>query len=111
MAEFLTTRGTTHHLEQIIQNAERHLTLITPYLQFSTHVLSRLKLAEAQGIEIDLVCRTDELKTDQRDKLIGLRRLSLYSLENLHAKCYANEHNVLVSSMNLYQHSENNNWR
>ena len=30
-------------------------------------------------------------------------------IENLHAKCYLNEDEALISSMNLYQYSQNNN--
>ena len=39
-----------------------------------------------------------------------LNNASIYSLDNLHAKCYLNEDSAIVTSMNLYQHSQENNW-
>ena len=110
MPEFLTTRGTTYQLEQLIQNAERRLTLISPYLQFSHNVVARLKAAESRGVDIHLVYRTDKLSIEERAKLSGLKKICLYTLNNLHAKCYANERHVLISSMNLYDYSETHNW-
>lgn len=110
MPQFLNTTDTNSQVVQLIQNAERRLTLISPYLQLSRHVMSRLMLADARGVETRLVYRTGELKEDERLKLKELKRLTLYSLANLHAKCYANEKSVLISSMNLYGHSEVNNW-
>lgn len=110
MPEFLTTRGTTYHLEQLIQSAERRLTLISPYLQFSNNVLARLKAADSRGVETHLVYRTEKLSTEERAKLQGLKKVFLYTLDNLHAKCYANERQVLISSMNLYDYSETHNW-
>lgn len=110
MSDFLTTRGTTYHLEQLIQNAERRLTLISPYLQFSNNVLARLKAADSRGVETHLVYRTEKLSAEERAKLHGLKKVFLYTLDNLHAKCYANERHVLISSMNLYDYSETSNW-
>lgn len=106
MPEFLTTSGTTYQLEQLIQSAERRLTLISPYL----HVVTRLNAAESRGVEIHLVYRTGKLSSEERAKLSGLKKLCLYTLNNLHAKCYANERHVLISSMNLYDYSETHNW-
>ena len=31
-------------------------------------------------------------------------------VENLHAKCYINEESMVITSMNMYEYSENNNW-
>ena len=38
-----------------------------------------------------------------------LKHPSLYYLQNLHAKCYLNEQNMIIGSMNLYEFSEKNN--
>jgi hypothetical protein len=110
MPEFLTTRGTTHQLEQLIQDTDRRLTLISPYLQFSNNDLARLKAADNRGVETHLVLRTEKLRSEEQEKLRGFKNLSLYTLDNLHAKCYANEKCILISSMNLYSYSEANNW-
>jgi len=35
MAEFLTSKGTAYHLENIIKGAKKKLVLVSPYLQIS----------------------------------------------------------------------------
>lgn len=110
MPQFLTRKGTSSQLEQVIGNAERRLVLISPYLKISHDLVSRLQLAERRGVEIHLVYRAGHLKEEEQVKLDSLKKLCLYSLDHLHAKCYANEQHVLITSMNLYDHSEANNW-
>jgi len=41
--------------------------------------------------------------------LEGLSYLRLYFSKNLHAKCYLNEDKMIISSMNLYEFSQQNN--
>lgn len=110
MPELLTRKGSSSKLEEVIKNAGKQLTLITPYVKLSPEILARLQSAERRGVEIRLVCRLSDLKAEERTKLDSLKKLVLYSLEHLHAKCYANEQHVLITSMNLYEHSEANNW-
>lgn len=43
MAEFLTTNGTSYHIENIIIGAEEKLVLVSPYLQISKTFYERLK--------------------------------------------------------------------
>ena len=45
----------------------------------------------------------------EKDKFQNFRNLNIYFLENLHAKCYMNENSALITSMNLYGYSEENN--
>ncbi len=50
-----------------------------------------------------------ELGAEQRRRIEQLKNLSLYFYENLHAKCYFNELQLVISSMNLHEFSERNN--
>lgn len=109
MATFLTTRGTTAAVEQLILHARNRLVLISPYIQLAGVVKSRLEEALRRGVEVILVCREKDLKQDERDQIMALRRVRLYFLSDLHAKCYYNEEKLIVSSLNLYAFSEQNN--
>jgi hypothetical protein len=109
MPTFLTTLNTSSHIEQVIQQSQRRLTLITPYLRVNHHLLNRLREADQRGVEIHLVYGKNELHPDEMAKVREIKRLKLYFLDHLHAKCYANERHVIVSSMNLYEFSEKNN--
>jgi hypothetical protein len=109
MATFLTTLGTSSQIEQLIRGAHARLTIITPYLKLSPILFERLKEADRRGVQIHLVFGKNELQPEQTQKISELKRLRLYFLQNLHAKCYANERNVIIGSMNLYEFSERNN--
>lgn len=109
MAEFLTTSGTSHELENIIIDSKKKLTLVSPYLQLSKTFHQRLKDASNRGVKIVIIYGKDELKPNERNSLAELRNVELYYFENLHAKCYFNEDRMIITSMNMYEFSEKNN--
>lgn len=109
MAEFLTTHQTAANIESIIRDAKQKLVLVSPYLQLSRTFFDRLKDADERGVKTVLIYREDKLKPEDRDKLRKLNNLSLFSCEYLHAKCYFNEDNMVITSMNMYEFSEKNN--
>ena len=45
----------------------------------------------------------------EKDKFQNFKNIKIYFLNNLHAKCYLNENMALITSMNLYGYSEENN--
>lgn len=109
MAEFLTTTGTSHHIENIIIDASNKLILVSPYLQLSKTLFERLKDASAKGVKIKIIYGKDDLKPNERNSLAELKNVDLYYFQNLHAKCYFNESKMVITSMNMYEFSEKNN--
>lgn len=109
MAEFLTTNGIVHHLENIINNSRRLLVIISPYLKISRTLLERLKDASSRNVSITIIYGKEELKQDEFYTLKSIKNVELFFSENLHAKCYYNENTMLITSMNLYEFSEKNN--
>ena len=109
MAEFLTTNGTSSQIENIIMDAKKELTLVSPFLQLSKTFYERLKDAVNNGVKIRIVYGKDELKPNERNSLADLETIELYFFENLHAKCYFNEQSMVITSMNMYEFSEKNN--
>lgn len=75
MAKFLTTKGTSHHLEDIIIGASKELFLVSPYLQISKTFLERLKDASQRGINIKIVYGKNNLKEDQLNNLQTLKNI------------------------------------
>jgi len=109
MAEFLTTQGTSHNLENIIINASKWLVLICPYLNITENFLSRLQDADKRKVKICIVFGKSELKPAEKAKLQKFENLSLRYYKNLHAKCYLNEDSMIITSMNLLEFSEKTN--
>ena len=111
MAEFLTTRGTSHQIENIIMEAKGKLILLSPFLQLSKTLFERLKDASKKGVKIKIIYCKDEFNPNEKNSLAELTNVELFFHENLHAKCYFNETKMVITSMNMYQFSENNNYR
>jgi len=112
MVKFLTTNGVSAALDDLIKTSKQRLYLISPYLQISKNLRGLLKEVDAQPIiDIILVCRKDAKWSPDDISFFQeqLRNVKIRSLEGLHAKIYMNEHSALVTSMNLYQHSQQQN--
>lgn len=109
MAKFLTTVGNSFYIEQIIINSSKKLTLVTPFLKLSQNLIERLSDAEKEGVRITLVYGKNELAKQEMRKLHSFKNMRIYFCKNLHAKCYHNESEMIITSMNLYEFSERNN--
>ena len=109
MAKFLDTTGVSYHLEQIIKNAKGRLTIISPFLKINDRIKSLLEDQNRLKIDIRIVYGKIELQPDENDWLKALDFIRLSFCKNLHAKCYMNEQEALVTSMNLYEFSQSNN--
>jgi len=109
MAEFLTTTGTSHFIEQLIISATKDLILVTPYLKLTQNLVERISDAEKKGIRITIIYGKDELPKQEMKRLLSFKNIQIYFCKNLHAKCYHNESSMIITSMNLYEFSERNN--
>lgn len=108
MAKFLTTRGVSYEIENIIKGAKRQLVLISPYVRVPKSLLQNLRDANRRKVKITLVYGKKELEPEAKNQLTQLDNLSLYFLENLHAKCFFNEESMVITSLNLFDSSEQN---
>ncbi|WP_339752642.1 phospholipase D family protein [Algoriphagus aquimarinus] len=109
MAKFLNTTGISYHLEELIKNTKDRLILISPYLQFHKRVKDHLENLNIQKRDIRIIYRENKLQVEESnwlEKQIGIRTSLCNSL---HAKCYINENEAIVTSMNLYSFSQQNN--
>jgi len=111
MAKFITTSEISANLEKIISTAEKNLILLSPYLKLSSSIAQSLIAASDKCVQIRLVYGKgkEKLKVGDRRVLNLLHGVKLYYLEKLHAKCYFNEEDMIITSMNLHEYSQRNN--
>lgn len=88
MAQFLTTTGVASKIETIIKEANKKIVLVSPYLQLTKNLYERLLDATESGKQVIFVYRENQLKEEERQKLLSIQNVILYHSENLHAKCY-----------------------
>jgi phosphatidylserine/phosphatidylglycerophosphate/cardiolipin synthase-like enzyme len=110
MAKFCTTKGISAHIDNIIKEADVFITLVTPFIKLSSEYIERLKEAAKKGVLVRLLYGKEErIEEKTFNSLKSIENIKLFYYKNLHAKCYANEKNALITSMNLYDYSEANN--
>ena len=109
MAEFLTTSGINYRLEQIIRNAREQLWIISPFLKINLKIKEFLEEQNQNKIDIRVIYGKNDLRPEEKKWLASMASIRTSFRNNLHAKCYLNEKEALLTSMNLYEHSQINN--
>lgn len=109
MAKYLRTSGITAGVEELIREARERLYIISPYLKLSDNIRELLNDKEREKSEVRIIFGKQELNPTEMSYLQNLKYVRLYFSKNLHAKCYLNEKKMIISSMNLYEFSQQNN--
>lgn len=109
MAKFLNTSGTNFFLEELIKNAKERLILISPYLRLNDRIKELLEDKDRLKIDIRIVYGKSDLHPDEIKWMQKLDYVRVSFCKNLHAKCYMNESECIISSLNLYEFSQVNN--
>ena len=109
MAKFLNTSGTTYHLEELIKKSSDRLILISPYLKLNERVKELLEDKNRLKIDIRIVYGKSDLQPEEINWLKNLTFIRTSFCKNLHAKCYMNENECIITSLNLYEFSQINN--
>lgn len=109
MAKFLNTTGVSYHLEELIKSTSDRLILISPYLQFHNRIKDHIHNLNIQKKDIRIVYRESKLQLEESNWLESQIGVRTSVCPTLHAKCYLNENEAIVTSMNLYSFSQQNN--
>jgi len=109
MAKFLDTTGVSYHLQQLINKANEKLVLISPFLKINERIKQSLEDKNRMKIDIRVIYGKNELQPDENNWLKSMTSIRSSFCKDLHAKCYLNESEAIITSMNLYEFSQVNN--
>lgn len=110
MATYEDTSGVSKTINDIIKDAEEYLIIISPYLQITDRLRRNIEYTINAGVKTRLLYGKKDTNHKESEWLFSVNGLEIHFLENLHAKCYLNEKTALITSMNLYKHSMENNY-
>jgi phosphatidylserine/phosphatidylglycerophosphate/cardiolipin synthase-like enzyme len=111
MAKFLDSHHIVAELSDVMKKSEKFLIIISPYLKISNSFKNILKSLNCQQIDCRFIYDArSPLKQEEFDFLQSIKGLKVFKCENLHAKCFINEKMGIITSMNLYEYSQANNW-
>ena len=106
MVEFLNKDKAYASIVEIVSKATNKLVLITPYIMIPDDLYERMKYVDGNGVITIVVCREKDLKSEVKKALASLKNIDLRYDDNLHAKCFYNEQAMVITSLNLYEHSQ-----
>lgn len=109
MAKFINTRKAVAAIEDLIKDAEDKLVLISPYLKLSKDFKELLTYRNSKDKITTIIFGKQELNPNELKFLEGLRFVILKYNQDLHAKCYMNSKQMIITSLNLYEFSMANN--
>lgn len=109
MAKFLNSEELREWIPHVINDAKKELVIVVPFIKTSKLLYNSLLKANNRGIQTTIVYRENTLNVAERNKLMALENLNLLHHPNVHSKCYMNEMYLIITSMNMYEHSEKNN--
>lgn len=116
MAKFITGNDLNSQLSDLLENSKEVIILISPYIKLHERYASILKTKKDNpNIHLVIVFGKNEDDLSKSMKEIDFNFFKEFpSVEikyekNLHAKYYANEKEAIITSMNLYNYSQDNN--
>lgn len=105
--EFVADYDIAPRFFRMIDEAERTLILVSPYVKLWTRLEQHLQMATRRGVNVILCVRDQSTSPSGQPDLSGIQALGvqLFYVPVLHAKYYMNERELLVGSINLYEFS------
>jgi len=90
-------------IRKIILNAKKELIISSPYIKLSKKMIEEFSKIVSLNIEIDIITLKQNVNIFK-----NFKGLNVYSLEDLHAKYYMNENEILITSQNYYKKNDSN---
>jgi hypothetical protein len=116
MAKFLTGNELNTELEKIFERADQQIILISPFIKLHDRFISTLRTKkDNHKLEIIIVFGKNEddksksMKQEDFNFFKEFPNIQIRYERRLHAKYYANEKSAILTSMNLYNYSQDNN--
>ena len=103
-----TTAKITSEIQELIRGSkEEKLLLITPYVQIANQFKLDIQDLVNFRTPITVIVREGENHNPQDVSFLQeMTGVTLWTLPNLHAKCYLNHKSAIICSMNLYAYSQ-----
>jgi len=110
MVRFIENLSISSSIQDLINQSEKSLVLISPFLKIPEIIRKQLISANNRGVKIRFVVKSDSsIDTSDANLFYNCDNIWLYLVNNLHAKSYINEKSGILTSLNLYEFSQINN--
>ncbi|MBF4983912.1 phospholipase D family protein [Nonlabens mediterrranea] len=116
MSDFYTGDKLNDLIEDVFLRAKKEIIIVSPYIKLDDQYKKVLdKATEDHDVHLKLLIGKNEdniyrsISKEDLDYFKSHSNISILYEPNLHAKCYMNYNEAVITSMNLYDFSANNN--
>ncbi|MBT4435383.1 hypothetical protein HOD02_03600 [bacterium] len=111
MARFVKNTAVSTEIESVFEDARKFLVIVSPFIRLHSRLKELLELNPAADHELQvmILTRIKSLSSEDLNFFKQFANIEIYNEPRLHAKYYANEKKAILSSMNLYEFSQDNN--
>ena len=106
----ISTTQINFEIELLIKESEEYLVLLSPYLRIGQKLKNLLAFKINSINQIFVICRLSDISKSEMQFFKLHQKIKLIDSPRLHAKCYLNERKIILTSMNLYDFSQINNF-
>lgn len=106
---FLKTYELTTEILNLISSAESYCYIVSPYIKIWPQLNRILEIASEKRTILTFIIREDKASSNIIQRLNKELGFEVVVIKDLHIKLYLNEKKCLISSMNLYDASQQNN--
>ncbi len=101
---FLENHDCAAEILRVIENANKELTIVTPYIDLGERMRGSFRIAKSNGVPIKVITRwKKKLSAPDEKKLQFFKDINadILFVERLHSKLFLNENSGVLSSMNM----------
>jgi len=107
--KFLQTYELSTEIIKLISSTESYCYIVSPYIKLWPQLDRVLNIASKNNVFLTFIIRQEAKSDELVRKLNGEYGFEVFVIKDLHIKLYLNEKRCILSSMNLYDASQQNN--
>lgn len=108
--ELLNTTELNYEIEKMFRSERQFILILSPYLDLTDKIQSILSLSQAKVVIIYREIEKESKKIKIDEFKTAMPKVEFYCIPNFHAKAYITSGIFIVTSLNLYEYSQINNF-
>jgi phosphatidylserine/phosphatidylglycerophosphate/cardiolipin synthase-like enzyme len=108
--ELLNTTELNLEIENMFKKEKHFILILSPYLDLTDKIQSILSLSVAKVIILYREIKKESKKIKIDEFKTAMPKVNFYCVQNFHAKAYITSGTLIITSLNLYEHSQINNF-
>ena len=101
--ELLNTIELNFEIEKMLRNENRFILILSPYLDIPDKIRAIFLMSSAEIVVLYRELKQENKKIDELKE--SMSKVKFYCIQDFHAKAYITSGTMIITSLNLYEHS------